>query len=277
MGAIDLHAHTTASDGALGPAELVRLAAARGVQVLAVTDHDSTDGLPEAQAEAARHPGLTVVPGLEINCDADGGEVHVLGYLGDWTAAWFQEFLRNQRVERAARVHQIVERLAALGLPVDPAEVLAQAREGSPGRPHVARVMVARGYVGSVREAFERFLRAGGPAHVPRRKLAPAEAVALIRRAGGVPVLAHPGLGVPDDAIPALVGAGLLGVETYYPEHTPAQVQHYLDLCRAHDLVATGGSDFHGSGLGRATAPGEETVPAEAWEALTERAARLRP
>ena len=217
-GAVDLHAHTTASDGTLSPRELVRTAARHGVRVLAVTDHDSTEGLAEALEEAGRL-GLTVVPGLEINCDVEGAEIHVLGYLGDWGTAWFQDFLRAQRAERVARIHRIAERLTELGLPIDPAEVFALAGDGAPGRPHVAQVMVNRGYVRSVREAFDRYLRAGGPANVPRRRLAPAEAVALIRRAGGVPVLAHPGLAGRDAMIPDLVRAGLMGIEVYYAEH----------------------------------------------------------
>ncbi|HXG03960.1 MAG TPA: PHP domain-containing protein [Candidatus Binatia bacterium] len=274
-GAVDLHAHTTASDGTLPPRELVRTAARHGVRVLAVTDHDSTEGLAEALDEAGRL-GLTIVPGLEINCDVEGAEIHVLGYLGDWQAAWFQEFLREQRAERVARVHRIAERLAALGLPIDPAEVFALAGDGAPGRPHVAQVMVNRGYVRTVREAFDRYLKAGGPASVPRRRLSPAEAVAVIRRAGGVPVLAHPGLADRDALIPGLVEAGLMGIEAYYAEHSPAQTEAYLALCRRFDLVATGGSDYHGPGSGRNNPPGSPPVPWSSWEDLQRRAAQVR-
>jgi predicted metal-dependent phosphoesterase TrpH len=274
-GAVDLHAHTTASDGTLPPRELVRTAARHGVRVLAVTDHDSTDGLAEALDEAGRL-GLTIVPGLEINCDVEGAEIHVLGYLGDWEAPWFQDFLREQRAERVARVHRIAERLTALGLPIDPAEVFALAGDGAPGRPHVAQVMVNRGYVRSVREAFDRYLKAGGPASVPRRRLAPVEAVAVIRRAGGVPVLAHPGLADRDALIPGLVEAGLMGIEAYYAEHSPAQTAAYLALCRRFDLVATGGSDYHGPTSGRSNPPGSPAVPWSAWEDLQRRAAQAR-
>src|SRR5919204_1889793 len=163
-GGVDLHSHTTASDGALSPRELVRTAVRHGVRVLAVTDHDSTDGLAEAMAEAAEHPPLTIVPGLEINCDVDGGEVHVLGYYVDHEAPWFQEFLRDQRAERRARIYRLTERLGELGMPIDPEEVFAIVREGSAGRPHVAQVMVQHGYVKSVREAFDRYLHNNGPA-----------------------------------------------------------------------------------------------------------------
>jgi hypothetical protein len=275
-GAVDLHTHTTASDGALAPRELVALAWRHGVRVLAVTDHDSTEGLGEARAAAAAHAGLTIVPGLEINCDVEGGEIHVLGYGVDHEAAWFQDFLRAQRAERVARVHRIVERLAELGLPIDPAEVFALVKEASPGRPHVAQVMVARGHVRSTREAFDRYLRTGGPAHVPRKRLTPVEAVAMILKAHGVPVLAHPGVGGKDAMIPELIAAGLMGIECYYAEHSAAQRATYLEICRRHDLVATGGSDFHGAQTGRLNPPGTPAVPMATWESLRERMARAR-
>jgi len=280
VGAVDLHAHTTASDGTLTPRELVRAAAGRGVSVLAVTDHDSTGGLAEAIAEAAGRPPLEIVPGLEINCDVPGGpgraasEIHILGYLIDWEAGWFQEFLRAQRAERAGRVHRIAERLTALGLPITAGEVFAIVGEGSPGRPHVAQAMVKRGYVKSIREAFDRYLHTGGPASVPRRRLTPVEAVRVIRRARGVPVLAHPGLAERDAMIPELVEAGLLGIETFYPEHSPGQVAHYGALCRTHGLVATGGSDFHGPQLGR-NQLGSPSVPLSVWHELKATAKRL--
>jgi predicted metal-dependent phosphoesterase TrpH len=274
-GGVDLHSHTTASDGALAPRDLVRLAARHGVRVLAVTDHDSTEGLPEAIDEAARH-GIEIVPGLEINTDVPGAEIHVLGYCVDWQADWFQAFLREQRAERTARVHRIVERLTGLGMPLAAEEVFAICKEGSPGRPHVAQAMVNRGYVKSVREAFDRWLRADGPANVPRRRLTPAEAVAVIRRAGGVPVLAHPGLANRDEMIPELVAAGLAGIETDYPEHSVGQITGYRRMCQRLRLVATGGSDYHGSHTGRASTVGSPHIPLEVWHALKQKAQELR-
>ncbi len=275
-GRVDLHSHTTASDGTLAPRDLVRKAVQQGVRVLAVTDHDSTGGLAEAMEEARRHPPLEIVPGLEINCDVEGAEIHVLGYFVDHEAPWFQAFLAGQRAERVARVHRIAERLAALGLPIDPAEVFALVKEGSAGRPHVAQVMVARGYVKSVREAFDKYLKTGGPASAPRRRLAPSAAVAVIRKAGGVPVLAHPGLADRDELIPELIDAGLMGIETYYAEHSAAQTRDYLELCRRHDLVPTGGSDYHGPQSGRANPPGTPAVPWSSWQMLRERAELAR-
>ncbi len=270
---IDLHSHTTASDGALRPRDLVRLAVERGVRVLAVTDHDSIDGLAEAMAEAALHPPLTIVPGIEINCDVAGGEIHVLGYFVDTDAAWFQEFLRAQREERVARVHRIAAKLAELGMPIDPAEVFAIVKEGSAGRPHVAQVMVNHGYVKSVREAFDKYLRTGGPAHVPRRHLTPVEAVRVIRKAHGVPVLAHPALADRDEMIPELVAAGLMGIEAYYAEHSAAQTRMYEQMCADLGLIATGGSDYHGPKSGRSNPPGTPRVPVRVYEQLREKAA----
>ena len=281
-GAVDLHSHTTASDGALAPRELVRKAAQHGVRVLAITDHDSTDGLREAIEEAAKHPPLEIVPGLEINCDVPAGprggpsEVHVLGYCVDWEADWFQQFLREQREERRARVFRIAARLAELGMPIEPDEVFALVREGSAGRPHIAQVMVTRGYVKSVREAFDKYLHAGGSANVPRKRLTPAEAVAIIRRARGVPVLAHPGLAGRDDMIPDLVQAGLMGIETYYPEHSASQTAAYRAMCAKLGLVATGGSDYHGPAIGKANAPGTPPIPMSVWEELRAKAAEAR-
>ena len=275
-GPVDLHTHTTASDGTLPPRALVDAAVRQGVRVLAVTDHDSTEGLGEAFDAARAHPLLTIVQGLEINCDVPGSEIHVLGYFPSadgWRAAWFQEFLREQRAERVARVHRIAERLAELGMPIDPDEVFAIVKEGSAGRPHVAQVMVKRGYVKTVREAFDRYLRADGPANVPRRRLTPVDAVRVIRRAGGIPVLAHPGLAGRDEMIPELVEAGLRGIEVYYAEHSPEQVASYLAQCREHDLVATGGSDHHGPQSGRTNPIGSPPVPMKVWEHLRDREA----
>jgi hypothetical protein len=252
----------------------VRLAARQGVRALAITDHDSTDAVPDALDEAARH-GIELVPGLEINCDVPGAEIHVLGYHVDWRADWFQGFLREQRAERRARVQRIVERLTELGMPLTATEVFAICKEGSPGRPHVAQAMVDRGYVKSVREAFDRWLHAGGPANVPRRRLTPVEAVKVIRRAAGVPVLAHPGLANRDELIPELVEAGLAGIETYYPEHSAAQIEAYRATCRRLNLVATGGSDYHGPHTGRAGTVGRPHVDLEVVRDLERKAREL--
>jgi hypothetical protein len=201
--------------------------------------------------------------------------VHILGYFVDHGADWFRVLLSGFREERAQRIHRIAERLQALGLPVDAAEVLALVREGSAGRPHVAQVMVQKGYVTTVKEAFDRYLRAGGPAYVAHRKVVPREACMLIRRAGGVAVLAHPTFQDASEAFVRELAAERLldGVECYYPEHTPADTTRFLALCRELDLVATGGSDFHGPPV-RAATLGQPPVPWPAWEALRRRANR---
>jgi 3',5'-nucleoside bisphosphate phosphatase len=274
-GGVDLHTHTTASDGTYAPRDLVIEAASRGVRVLAITDHDSTEGLPEAFEEAERRRPLELLPGIEINCDVEGAEIHVLGYLMEWQALWFQEFCREQRRERRERVHRMAERMAGLGMPFDADEVFALVKEGSAGRPHVAQVMVARGYVKTVREAFDKYLASGRPGHVPRNKLTPEDAVRLIRRAGGVPVFAHPGLAGRDELIPGLIAAGLMGIECYYTEHSAQQRAMYLQICKEQDLVATGGSDFHGPQV-RAATLGSPSVPMAAVDALRAKAALAR-
>jgi len=274
-GGVDLHTHTTASDGTYAPRDLVIEAASRGVRVLAITDHDSTEGLPEAFEEAERRRPLELLPGIEINCDVEGAEIHVLGYLMDWQAPWFQEFCREQRRERRERVHRMAEQMTGLGMPFDPDEVFALVKEGSAGRPHVAQVMVKRGYVKTVREAFDKYLAAGRPGHVPRKKLTPEDAVRLIRRAGGVPVFAHPGLADRDQLIPGLIAAGLMGIECYYTEHSAQQRATYLQICKDQDLVATGGSDFHGPQV-RAATLGSPAVPMAAVDALRAKAALAR-
>ncbi len=274
-GAVDLHTHTTASDGTYTPTELVEEAARRGLRFLAVTDHDSTEGLPEAMAAAESHRPLEILPGIEINCDVEGAEIHILGYFMDWQAPWFQDFCREQRRERRARVHRIAERLAALNMPIDAEEVFALVKEGSAGRPHVAQVMMAHGYVKSVREAFDKYLGSGKPANVPRKKLTPEDAVRLLRKAGGVPVFAHPGLADRDALIPGLIAAGLMGIECYYTEHSAGQRATYVELCHDHGLVATGGSDFHGPKV-RAAILGSPSVPLSTVEELRAKAPASR-
>jgi predicted metal-dependent phosphoesterase TrpH len=272
---VDLHTHTTASDGTYAPADLVREAVRRGVRVLAVTDHDSVEGVVPALLTAASGPPIEIVAGIEINTDDPGGEIHVLGYFLDHEAAWLRDLLREFRGERATRVHRMADRLRELGYPIDVEEVFALVQEGSAGRPHVAQVMVRRGHVGTVREAFDRFLAAGKPGYVPHRKVTPREACEIIRRAGGLAVVAHPGFHAdPEAMVKTLAGTGLLdGVECYYAEHSPELTARLLGLCRELDLAPTGGSDFHGPKV-RAATLGQPPVPWEAWEALRRRAGR---
>jgi predicted metal-dependent phosphoesterase TrpH len=258
---IDLHTHTTASDGLLAPDALVSLAKENGVGVLAVADHDTTDGV-DAAMKAGAHEAVEVIPAVEINTDVGEAEVHVLGYYMDHQLPWFQEFLGRLRDDRVNRAVKMVEKLNSLGVRLDFARVQALAA-GAIGRPHVARALVDAGVVASTEEAFDKYLGRGGPAYVERTKITPQDAVQIILRARGIPVLAHPGWGVKEEMIPPLVEAGLEGLEVYYPDHTPAMVTRYLEITRRLGLLATGGTDFHGGDLATKTLPGHQYVPEE--------------
>ena len=248
-----------------------------GVGTLALTDHDTTAGLDEAIAEG-RRIHIDVIPGVEINTDVDDYEVHVLGYYIDHGRDDFQGFLARMRTGRVDRARAMVEKLQALGVPVEWSRVQAIAAGASVGRPHVARALVEARRVATVQEAFERFLGRRAPAYVPRTKVSPEDAVEAVRGAGGVPVLAHPGWassGPVIDRIPQLVAHGLAGLEVYYPDHSAEMTRHFQDVARRHGLVATGGTDFHGGGLATRVPPGSVPVPADVvhalrgrWEAL---------
>lgn len=273
---IDLHTHSTASDGMLEPDALVREAAARGVGLLAISDHDTTDGVDPGLSAAGR-AGVEVWPAVELSCDVASGEVHMLGYFIDHRLGWLQSLLGRLRDGRARRAARMVERLAALGAPVDHQRVQALAGGGSVGRPHVARAMVEAGHVRTVSEAFDRFIGRHGPAYVERVKITPAQAVAVIRAAGGLAVLAHPGWSQQEGLIDDLAGAGLDGVEVYYPDHAPVQVEHLLGLARRHGLLVTGGTDFHGGGLATGVPLGSQYVPEAVVAPLREAASARRP
>ena len=244
----DLHVHTTASDGTASPAEVVRLARAVGLAAVGITDHDTVDGVAPA-LEAARGLDLEVVPGIEINTDYQGREIHILGYYVDVTDAVFRERIGNLVAARARRLERMVARLRSLGLALTVEDVRRVVGDASPGRPHVAEALVRLGIVAHRQEAFDRLIGHRCPGYVPREKFGPAEAVALVRSAGGVAVLAHPGMAAADHLIAELVDRGLAGLEVYHPEHTPAQTAHYLALAGEFRLLVTGGSDFHGCGL----------------------------
>ncbi len=258
---IDLHTHSTASDGLLPADALVDLAKTAGVTVLAVCDHDSTDSVDAAIAAGLR-AGVEVIPAVEINTDVDASEVHVLGYYLDHHQGWFQQFLSTQREGRVDRAATMVKKLNALGIALEFAKVQALA-QGAVGRPHVARALVEAGVVQSADEAFEKYLGRQGPAYVERLKVSPQDAVQVILKAHGIPVLAHPGWGIGDEMIPPLVEAGLEGLEVYYPDHPPATVAHWLDMARRYRLLVTGGTDFHGGTLATRVPLGSQYVPPE--------------
>ncbi|CAN5198588.1 PHP domain-containing protein [soil metagenome] len=259
----DLHTHTIISDGALEPAELVARVVAAGVSVLAITDHDAVDALDEAVRAAP--VGLTVLAGAELTCYVDGREAHILAYGVDPGDRAFRAALDDLAAGRIERAREIVRRLNAVGVDLDFAEVESIAGPGTIARPHVAQALVARGHVSSLDEAFKRYLGRHAPAFVEKRNLTPADAFRLIRSAGGVSALAHPGTLRRDDLIPLLAEAGLDGLEARHTEHSAAQCRHYEALAADLDLLPTGGSDFHGT-PGHRSRLGAPRVP-DAWAA----------
>jgi predicted metal-dependent phosphoesterase TrpH len=271
---IDLHMHTTASDGRSTPDLLVAAAVARGVRIMAVTDHDTTAGVVACQA-AAREAGVTCHVGIEITAVYEGRDVHVLGYGFDPAHPELTAFLLRQRVDRRRRLDVIGRRLAELGVPVDLARVMAEAGqvEGrSMGRPMAAAALVAAGHVRDIREAFDRYLGDGQPAFIERIGPPPLDVVALVARAGGVASFAHPGRTQRDHLVPDLADAGMTALEVYHPDHEPHDVVRYRRLARSLGLLMTGGSDYHGPGSPRDAAFGRVHLPSADYAHLAERA-----
>ena len=267
---IDLHLHTTASDGRSSPEQLVRKAAAAGITTLAVTDHDTTAGVAPARA-AAGALGVEVVTGIEVTAVLDGRDVHILGYFFDHTYPELVTFLEAQREDRRRRVEAIVERLTSLGAPVNQRAIAREAADSHKaiGRPAIARALVAAGHARDVADAFDRFLADGRPAFIPRQGAPPVEVIALLRRAGGVASFAHPGkLGL-DHVLPDLAAAGLTGLEVFHPDHDEATTQKYAEMAQTLHLSPTGGSDYHGPKSGRAECLGVVGLTAEAYAAFT--------
>ena len=272
---IDLHMHTTASDGRCTPSELVDRAAAAGLTVMAVTDHDTTASVVEVQARATAR-GIEAYAGIEITAVEGGRDIHVLGYFLDHAEPRLLEFLRVQRETRVKRVHVIAARLAELGVPIDLQTLLEEAQRNlgrSIGRPQVARALVAAGHVANTKEAFDRFLANDGPAFVSRPGSSPDVVIGIIHRAGGVASLAHPGRTRIDSRIQPLAIAGLDALEVYHSDHDEDAIQRYHRLASDLGLLMTGGSDFHGDPT-HGIEPGSSTLPAEEWERLN--AARRR-
>jgi predicted metal-dependent phosphoesterase TrpH len=274
---IDLHVHSSASDGTDPPAEVARRAAAAGLDVVALTDHDTMAGI--APATAALPPGLTLVPGLELSCLDNGRSMHLLGYLcdpGDPALAAETELIRDDRVHRA---RAMVARLAELGAPVTWEQVAAIAGDAVVGRPHIARALAEAGVVATPADAFTaEWIADGGRAHVGRYAPDAARGIALVRAAGGVPVLAHPrspGYEIADEVVAGLAAAGLAGLEVFHPDHDHSERARLTQLANSLDLVMTGGSDDHGafndSGLG------SETTPTGQYERLLALATGARP
>ena len=274
---IDLHLHTTASDGRLSPAQLVARASAAGLTIISVTDHDTVAAIAEV-TEVAKGVNIRVVPGIEITAVDDGRDVHMLGYFFDPLSTTLATVLERQRALRVARVREIGEKLAALGMPIDVEAVLlaAAARPGSSvGRPQVAREMVQAGYVTSVQDAFDKWLATGRAAFMPRTGPSPAAIVDTIHEAGGVASIAHPAVTKRDELIAPLVAHGMDAIEVYHSDHSPDAVQLYQGMARRLGALVSGGSDFHGDdptlnpSRTRRSTLGVVGLPPDAFEALS--------
>lgn len=275
---VDLHLHTTFSDGRLSPTELVRLCAGNGLRVIAITDHDSTEGISEALAAAEEAPGLRIVRGIELSTDAPGMEIHMLGYFVDPSDAALQEKLRWLRSGRDERAREMVSRLRALGLEIEWSRVQDISAGAAVGRPHIAQALVEKGYAAYPAEAFDLYLGRDGPAYVGRPSLTPAEAIDLLIGNGAVPVLAHPTYVLQEaaensgpalrDVVAGLKEAGLAGMEVHYKSYTPEEVASLAELANELELIPCGGTDYHASGNPGEPEPGAVGPPLETVAAL---------
>ncbi len=241
----DMHVHTNASDGWLSSEEVVKRAHELGLAAIGIADHDSVDGIEKALVASEKY-GVEVIPGVELSSEFGPAEVHILGYLIDWRDREFGNRLRKFQEARRARAKRMIAKLRKLGVEITYEEVAAAARGEVIGRPHIAQVMIKHGYVRSMDEAFERYIGDGRPAHVPKYRLSPREAIRMICRIGGVAVLAHPVFAQVDDLIHDLAEWGLRGIEVYHSEHDSATVERYEALAKELHLLITGGTDSHG-------------------------------
>ncbi len=269
----DFHLHSNRSDGVLSPSALVALAAAGGVRIMALTDHDSMEGIAEARA-AADEAGILLLPGIEMSTDIPGDEAHVLGYFLDPADAALQAKLATMREARVARGREMVRKLHALGIEIDFARVKEIAGDASVGRPHVAKALIEGGHVASFDEAFERYIGRNGPAYAEREKLTPADAVRFITGHGGVAVLAHPReITKLDPVLDETIAAGLAGMEVYYKSYTEADRDRLAAIAAGRGILALGGSDYHGHGSEGERQPGDIPLPGEAVARFLDEAA----
>lgn len=273
-GLIDLHLHTTASDGSFEPAALVALAWGAGIRTMSVTDHDTVAGIQAAAAQAAEN-GIAFVPGIEITAVLGERDVHMLGYYINPDSAPLTTFLQTQRADRIRRISAMADRLAALGKPIDRDALLSECEAvggRAVGRPMVARALVQAGHVADMRQAFDQWIGDGKAAYVARQGATPAQVIAMISQAGGIASLAHPGLLRRDTLIPELVDAGLAALEAYHSDHDAKTTEHYVGMARRYDLAVSGGSDYHGEEGHRKGALGNVGLPREHFEKLSDRA-----
>ncbi len=275
MATVDLHIHTTASDGKYSPSEIVNKAGQLGLKVIAITDHDTVEGIPAALETSKQYPTLRVIPGVELSTDVPEGEIHVLGYFIDYTDAEFRVNLETMRDSRVGRARKMVEKLGKLGIHLEWERVQEIAGSGALGRPHIAQAMLEKGYINSLPDAFKYYIGHNGPAYAERDKLTPVEAVELIVKARGLPVLAHPlTTGNVEAMIVELKPAGLIGMEVYYASYSFEDINPLLGLAYKHGLIATGGTDYHGIDDSTETMMGDADVPPRAAEQLIALAAQ---
>jgi len=269
MSKVDLHIHSTASDGRLSPAEVVHKSVERGLTIIAIADHDTVDGIAPALTAAKAFPQLKVIPCTEISADVPHGEVHVLGHFIDYTDHELRATLEKLRNSRRERAQGMIAKLRNLGIHIEWQRVQEIAGSGSIGRPHIAQAMLEKGYITSLKEAFTKYISRGGTAYVEREKMTPVEAVELILKANGLPVLAHPlTVNDPETMVVELKAAGLVGLEAYYNSYTTDEINRLVNLADKYDLIASGGSDFHGLDASTETVIGGVDVPMESAEQL---------
>ncbi len=271
----DLHLHTHYSDGTYSPEELVARAQSRELGAIALTDHDTVEGCVRT-ALACEQAGIEFIPGTELTAEQDGQEIHILGYLFDTNDPRLLTEMAKFQTVRQNRIREMVGRLNQLRVPLTAEAVFALANCQAPGRPHVARALVKAGHCTTLDEAFERFLKRNRPAWVPKFKMSAAQAIDLLHKAGGVAVMAHPGLNRADEVIPKMVDAGLDGIECFHTKHSTATSEHYLEIADRYGLLVTGGSDCHGNAKGKPLI-GTVRLPYEHVRELKTKAARYQP
>jgi len=260
-GNADLHIHTNYSDGTMTPEAVVDEAVRLGISTISITDHDSVAGIVAA-CKYGQGKKINIIPGIELSSYLSPSEIHILGYFIDIHNVSLQKILKLSHEDRTKRIYAITEKLRNLNINIDPQEIFMLAGEGSPGRMHVAETIWKHGYCNTIQESFWKYIGDNGPAYVPKKTLTPQQTIESIRDAGGVAVLAHPGLTQRDHVIADLVKYGLQGIEVYYPSHTPQTVTKYLNVAKKYDLAITGGSDFHGerkldTPIAKVTVPGD--------------------